>query len=170
MQLSFVTHHSPSILLTQTIPIKKANKFEDMEMTAGGSCSMWNFLEYIRKGVEFARVINKKSYIVQGSSFMAFAFSRGVTHFQGITLAMTLAFSRIFKTNLEDLMEYLQRHFLNNLVCFFLEQITDRQTELLFWVREYPGYCTSLEFFPKPLQNKCVTDYIHNTRLSPISQ
>ena len=30
-------------------------------MTVGGSYNMWNFLEWIRKGMEFARVINKKT-------------------------------------------------------------------------------------------------------------
>ena len=37
------------------------NRFEDMELTAGGSYSMWNFLGGIRKRVECTRVINKKS-------------------------------------------------------------------------------------------------------------
>ena len=35
--------------------------FEDMELTVDGSYSMWNFLEGIRNGVEFTRVINKKA-------------------------------------------------------------------------------------------------------------
>ena len=47
IQFSFTTRHIPNILLNQTIPIKKPlnNRFEDTEMTVGGSYSMWNFLE-----------------------------------------------------------------------------------------------------------------------------
>ena len=32
-----------------------------MEITMGGSYSMWNLLERIRKGMEFAMAINKKA-------------------------------------------------------------------------------------------------------------
>ena len=99
MQFSFITHHSPSILLNQTIPVK---------------------------GMEFTRLINK-SHIVQGSSFLALWFSRSITHFYEITLQMTV--SRISKTNLEISVEYLQRHFLNHLACFFWNRpLIDRQT------------------------------------------
>ena len=49
MQFSFTTHQRPSIL-NQTIQKTKNKKhthngFEDMELPAGGSYSMWNFLE-----------------------------------------------------------------------------------------------------------------------------
>ena len=68
-----------------------------MEITAGGSYSMWNFLERIRKCV----CDQQKSHIVKGTPFLALVFSRGVTQFYGITLAMTFDFSRISKTSLE---------------------------------------------------------------------
>ena len=38
--------------------------------------------------------------------------------------------------------------------CFFLEQTTDRQIDLLFWVLRYPTHCTALELLPEPSQNK----------------
>ena len=86
---------------------------------------------------------------------MALVFSRGVTHLYGTTLAMNFDFSRISKTNLETSVEYLQRHFLNHPACFFfLEQTTDRQIDLLFWVLRYPAHCTGLELLPEPPQNK----------------
>ena len=71
-------------------------------MTAGGSYSMWNFLELIRKPHSL------------GVPFLALVSSRGVTHFYGITLAMTFDFSRIPKTNLETSVEYFKRHFFNH--------------------------------------------------------
>ena len=37
---------------------------------------------------------------------------------------------------------------------FFLEQTTDRQIDLLFWVLRYPAHCTGLELLPEPPQNK----------------
>ena len=39
---------------------KKNQTIDLMELTPGGKCSMWNFRERIRKGVEFTRVIKKK--------------------------------------------------------------------------------------------------------------
>ena len=40
-----------------------------MEMTAGGSYSMWKFLDGIRKGAELARVINEKATQFKGPVF-----------------------------------------------------------------------------------------------------
>ena len=114
---------------------------------------MWNFRERIRKGMEFTRVIKKKPG-VQGSSFLVLGFSSGVAHYYGITLAMTLDFPGISKINLEMLVEYLQRHFLNHCLFFFLEHTTDRQIDLLLWALRYPIHCTLLEHFPQPPQNK----------------
>ena len=46
IQILFTTHDFSRILLNQNIPKKPLNDtFEDMELTAGGSYSMWNFLE-----------------------------------------------------------------------------------------------------------------------------
>ena len=81
---------------------------------------------------------------------MTLRFSRNVTHFNKITLAMTSAFSsdfpRIPESNLETPVEYSQGHFRNHPACFFLEQTTDRQicfvlsTEMpwpLHWARTF---------------------------------
>ena len=86
-----------------------------MEMTASESYRMWNFLEWIRKGMGD----QQKSHIVYGSPFLALVFSRGVAHFYGVTLAMNFDCPRVSKTNLETSLEYLQRHFLNRPARFF---------------------------------------------------
>ena len=57
----------------------------------------------------------KKSH----SLFLAFGFLRGVTHFYGITFAMTYDFSRISKNNIETSAKYFQRHFFNHPAWFF---------------------------------------------------
>ena len=61
---------------------------------------------------------------------------------------------RFPKTNLETSVEYLQRHFFNHPACLFLEQITDRYIELLFWVLRYSVHCHGLELLQEPPQNK----------------
>ena len=85
---------------------------------------MWNFPECIRKDVEFR--------------------SLGVLFF-GLPY---------FQTNLETSVEYLQRHFFNYPACFFLEQTTDRQIDLLFQILRYPAHRTDLEPLPGPSQSK----------------
>ena len=50
---------------------------------------------------------------------LALVFSKGVTRFYGIILAVTFSFSKISKTNLKPSLEYLQRHFLNRRLVFF---------------------------------------------------
>ena len=86
---------------------------------------------------------------------MALGFSSYVTYFHGSTLAMTFEFSRISKAQLATSVKYFQRHFLNQIACFFfLKQIPDRQIDLLFWVLRYPAQCTGLDLLSEPPQNK----------------
>ena len=62
---------------------------------------------------------------------MVLVFSRGITHFYGITFAMTFDFYRISNTNLETSKEYLQKGISSaTLLVFFLEQTTDREIGL----------------------------------------
>ena len=128
--------------------------FKDMTLTPDGSYSTWNpGVNQKRSGIY--KCNQQKSHVFQGSSFLALGFSRGGKHFNGITLIMTFDFSRISKTNLETSVEYLQRYFLNHPVrFFFLEQTTDRQIDILFWVLRYPAQCTGLELLPEPPQNR----------------
>ena len=99
---------------------------------------------------------------------MALGFSRGVTHFYRSILSITFKFSRISKTNLETSVEYLQRNFLNHPACFyFLEPITDRQIDLLFWMLRYPAQCIDLELLPEFPQNKIC--YILHPKYTPFS-
>ena len=117
-------------------------------------------MEVIERGISWRKL--EKAWDLQGRStrtilgvlFLALGFSRDVTHFYGIALAMTFDFSRISKTNLETSVEYLQRHFFNHLVCFILEQTPDRQIHLLFLVLRYPAHCNGLELLPESPQNK----------------
>ena len=114
------SYHSPSILLTQTISVK-------IKQTIG--LKTWNRLqvEVIACGISWSEL--EKALNLQGRStkephslgvlFLLLGFSKGVTHFYGITLVTTFAFSRISKTNLETSVEYLQRHFLSHPACFF---------------------------------------------------
>ena len=62
LQHTVIIHrYSPNFLLNQTIPVQYPNNgFKDMRMTAGGSYSMWNLLEWITKCVRG----QQKSYIV----------------------------------------------------------------------------------------------------------
>ena len=93
----------------------------------------------------------------------------GVAHFYGITLAMNFDFPRISKTNLETSVEYLQRHHLNHPARFFLEQTTDRQIDLLFWVLRSPAHCTALELLPEPPQSK-ICQRLYPKYMSSVSQ
>ena len=61
---------------------------------------------------------------------------------------------RFPKTNLETSAKYLQRHFFNHPACLFLEQITDRYIDLLFWVLRYSFHCHGLELLHEHPQNK----------------
>ena len=100
IQFLFTTHDFSRILLNQNIPKKPLNDtFEDMELTAGGSYSMWNFLEWIRKQWNIQGWSTKKPHSL-GVPFLIIGSSRGVTHFYGITLNTTFDFSRISKTDL----------------------------------------------------------------------
>ena len=76
-----------------------------------------------------------------------------VTHFYGMTLAIT------FFQNFQDKPRNFSGVFTKAFpqppcLLFFLEQITDRQIDLLFWVLRYPAHSTGLELLPEPPQNK----------------
>ena len=90
----------------------------------------------------------EKKWKLQGSStkkphslgvFLAWGFSRGVTHFYGSSFAMTWEFSRIFDT---DLGVYKKAFSQPPCLFFFLEQTTVRKIDLLFLVLRYPAPCS----------------------------
>ena len=103
-----------------------------------------------------------------GFPFWVLVFSKGVTNFYGITMAMTFSFSKISKTDLETSVEYLQKHFLNQPTCFFfrnrppierktcLPECWDTLPTVLAWNR-------SLNL----LNKKSVAYYIQNICLFP---
>ena len=122
--------------------------FQQKTQTIGLKTWKWLRMEVIAFGISWYKL--ERVWNLQGWSL-----SRGVKHFYGITLAMNFDFSRISKTNLETSVEYLQKAFPQpSCLFFFLEQTTDRQIDLLFWVLRYPAHCTGLEFLPEPPQNK----------------
>ena len=94
----------------------------------------------------------------QGSSILVLGFSRDVTYFYGIALAMSFDFPE-FRTYKIWWIIYKSISSTTLLVFFFfLEQTTDRQTDLLAWVLRSPAYCNVLELLPEPPQNKiCYT-------------
>ena len=108
----------------------------------------WNIQEWpLKSHIEF-----------QGVLYFGIGIFKGVTYFYGIVATMSFDFSRISNTGLENLMDYLQKHFLNHTPClfFFLEQTTDRETDLLAWVLRSPAYCNALEPLPEfPQNNIC---------------
>ena len=137
MQFSSTTHLCPNILPNHTIlEYIPKNRFEEMELTVDGSYTMWSFLSKLEKRVESTSVINKNATQFSGLLFWPGEFSIRVTHSQGSSLAMTFDFSRISKTSLTSV-DYLKRHFINYHACFFLEQTTDGQIDLLFQVLRY---------------------------------
>ena len=69
----------------------------------------WNIQEWpLKSHIEF-----------QGVLYFGIGIFKGVTYFYGIVATMSFDFSRISNTGLENLMDYLQKHFLNHSPCLF---------------------------------------------------
>ena len=127
--------------------------FEDMELTAGGSYSMWNSWSKLRKEWNLQGWSTKTPHSL-GVFYFGMGFFKGCNPLLWKLTCYDLQVSQISKTNLTSV-EYLKRHFLNHPACFFfLERTTDREKELLFLVLRYPAPCTGLELLPEPLQKK----------------
>ena len=109
---------------------------------------------------ELERVWNMQGWSTKNSHSLEvlLVFARGVTCFCGMVLATNFDFPRITKTNLETLMEFLQRHFLRYPACVFFSGTdhwwTDRTS---FLGVDLP--CV-LELFLNLPEIKSVTDYI----------
>ena len=124
-------------------------------MTASGSYSIWNFLEWIRKGVEFASVINQKPRSLGVPFFDLGIFKRRYTLLWNRT-CNELRFFQNFEDKPRNFGGVFTKAFPQPpcLFFFFLEQTTDRQIDFLFWVLRYPAHCTALELLSEPPQNK----------------
>ena len=85
-----------------------------MEKTAGGSYSMWNFLEGIGKFVGDQQKKPHSLGVPFFGLFWSWYWPWECSHFYGFTPAMTFKFPKISKTNPETSVEYLQRHFFNH--------------------------------------------------------
>ena len=101
------------------------NRFEDMELTAGGNYRMWNSLSKLKKEWNLQGGSTETPHSLRVLLFWPAERREGgggglrdVTHFSGSSPAMSFEFSRIYKTNLTSV-ENLKRHFLNNHACCF---------------------------------------------------
>ena len=122
IQFSFTTHQCPNILLNQTTLEKKPkNKFEDTELTAVWSYSMWNSWNKLEREWNLQRWSTKTPH-----SLGLFCFGLGVFKRCNILLwKLTCYDFRVFqnfKTNLTSV-EYLKRHFLNHSVFFISKRL-----------------------------------------------
>ena len=138
------------------------NRFEDMELTADGSNNMWSFLSKLEKEWNLHGWSTKLQHslgVFYGGGGGG-GCSRGVTHFYRSSLAMIFESFRISKTNLNSV-EYLKRHFLNHLACFFWNSpLIERWTFCSRRWDIYPALCIELELFPELPQNK-ICDILH---------
>ena len=154
--------------------IKKARiiRFEDIELTAGGSYSMWNLLRWIRIGVKFKRMVNKKAISFRGPLFWPSDFPGVYINFMGSHVLWPSVFPEFPRQNfLETSAEYIYKGISSTtLLVLFLEHSTDWQIDLLFWVLIYPANCVAKNFLLNLSKMKHVTNYIQNISFSPASQ
>ena len=143
--------HSSHFTLFQKKPPK--NRFEDMELTAGGSYSMWYSWSKLEKEWNLHRSSTKTP-----QSLGVFYFGLGV--FKGcnaLLWKLNCYDLRVFQ-NFQDKSNFsgvFKKTFPQPSCLFlFLEQTTDRKIDLLFLVLRHPAQCTGLELLPEPLQNK----------------
>ena len=121
----------------------------------------WLWVEVIACGVSWSEI--QKEWILQGwltkkpHSLVGFLFGVGV--FKGCNTLLwkhTCNDLWVFKND-EDKPRNFSGVFLKVFpqpACFFfLEQTTDRQIDLLFWVPRYPAQLTGLELLFEPPQN-----------------
>ena len=125
-----------------------------MEMTAGGSYSLWNFLEWIRKGVELQGWSTKKPHSL-GVLFFGLGIFKGCHTLLRNHICNELRFFQNFYDKPRNFSGVFTKAFPQPpCLLFFLKQTTDKQIDLLFWVLRYLAHCTGLELFPEPPQNK----------------
>ena len=136
-------------------------------MIAGGSYSMWFFLEWIRKCMCDQ---HKKSHSL-GIPFSGLGiFKRCYTIFWNNT-CNELQFFQNFPDKPTKFSGVFTKAFLQPCcLFFFLEQTTNRRIDLLFQVLRYPAYFTGLELLPEPPKISFVSYYIQKIRLSHVSQ
>ena len=148
---------------------KPNNRFEDMEMTVGGSYSMSNFWSELERTWNLQEWSTKKP-----QSLRVPFFGHGI--FKGCCTPLwnhscnKLRFSQNFQDKPRNFSRIFTKAF-SQPPCsvFFLEQTTDRQTFFFGYWDTLPTALPYNIFLNLP-KIKPVTDYIQNIRISPVSQ
>ena len=130
MQFSSTTHLCPNTLSNHTISEKiPKNRFEDMELTADGSYSMWDFLSKLEKEWNLHEWSTKTQHS-RGIFYLAWGVFKGC---KTLLWKLTCYDLRVFqnfqgKSNFSGVFKkaFSQPH-----CCLFLKQYTDRQMDLL---------------------------------------
>ena len=153
IQFSFTTHQCPNILQNHTISEKPKNKFEDMELTAGGSYSMRNSWSKLEKEWNLQGLSTKTQH-----SLGVFCFGLGVFKERNTLLWKLTCYDLRVLQNFQDTPNFsgvFKKIFPQPPCLFlFLTQTTGRKIYLLFLVLRYLAQCTGVELLPEPLQNK----------------
>ena len=131
MQFSHTTHLCPNTLPNHSISEKiPKNRFEDMELTADGSYSMWDFLSKLEKEWNLHEWSTKAQHSL-GVFYLAWGVFKGC---KTLLWKLTCYDLRVFqhfqdKSNFSGVFKkaFSQPHCL-----LFLKQHTDRQMDLLF--------------------------------------
>ena len=119
---------------------------------------MWNFQECIRYGVEYPGVTTKKPHRVSRGPLFRYWNFQGCNIFLWNCCNHELWFFQNFKHRPRKFDGLFTKAFPqpHSLSFFFLEQTTDRETDLLAWVLRSPAYCNALEPLPEfPQNNIC---------------
>ena len=106
------------------------NRFEDMELTADGSYSMWDFLSKLEKERNLHEWSTKTQHSL-GIFYLAWGVFKGC---KTLLWKLTCYDLRVFQ-NFQDKSNFsgvFKKAFSQPHCCLFLKQYTDRQMDLLF--------------------------------------
>ena len=102
---------------------------------------MWNFLEWIRKGVEFLRVINKNPCSL-GVLFFGLGIFKGYNTLLYSHTCYDFRFFQNFQRKPRNFNGVFPKAFPQSLcLFFFLEQTNHWQIDLLFWESRNAAHC-----------------------------
>ena len=125
-----------------------------MGMTAGRSYSMWNFPQWIRRAWNLQGWSTGKPHGL-GIPFFGLGIFKGCYTILWNRAWNELWFFQNFQKKPRNFNGIFTKAFPQPpYLLFFLEQTTDRQIDLLFWVLRYPAHSTGLELLPELPYNK----------------
>ena len=118
--------------------------------------------------MEFPGVIWKRRGIYKRFLFFGLGIFEGCSKLLWNHICYDFQFFQNFQDKTRNFSEFFAKSFPQPpCLFFFLEQITDRHIDLLFWVLRYPAHCTGLELPPEPPQNRIC--YILHPKYSSFS-